>query len=45
VWQDGNRAAFALTNNIAQPVLGQECYILVGAGADVAETDLFDGIA
>jgi N-acetyl-1-D-myo-inositol-2-amino-2-deoxy-alpha-D-glucopyranoside deacetylase len=45
VWQDGDRAAFALTNEIAQPVLGHECYTLVGAGSALAETDLFDGIS
>jgi N-acetyl-1-D-myo-inositol-2-amino-2-deoxy-alpha-D-glucopyranoside deacetylase len=39
--------AFALTNEIAQPVLRTESYTLVGAAGSVRpvrETDLFDGI-
>jgi N-acetyl-1-D-myo-inositol-2-amino-2-deoxy-alpha-D-glucopyranoside deacetylase len=48
VWHDGPHAAFALTNEIAQPVLAAECYTLVGAARSVlgqqTETDLFEGI-
>lgn len=48
VWQDGGLAAFALTNEIAQPVPAGECYALVGAARSVlgqeTETDLFEGI-
>ncbi|BDH56259.1 hypothetical protein MTP03_11980 [Tsukamurella sp. PLM1] len=45
----GSGAAFALTNRIAQPVLGEEAYILargtVGPGTDGYERDLFAGVA
>ena len=48
VWSDGARNAYALTNEIAQPVFAQESYVLVdgrvGTGQPHAETDLFDGI-
>jgi N-acetyl-1-D-myo-inositol-2-amino-2-deoxy-alpha-D-glucopyranoside deacetylase len=44
VWRDGERIAYALTNEIAQPVFAQESYTLAGAGAAGGETDLFDGI-
>jgi N-acetyl-1-D-myo-inositol-2-amino-2-deoxy-alpha-D-glucopyranoside deacetylase len=48
VWQDGPLVAFALTNEIAQPVPVTECYTLVGASRSVrtgeTEIDLFDGI-
>lgn len=48
VWQGGTRLAYALTNEIAQPVLRDECYTLVdGRGLPLpagGETDLFDGI-
>lgn len=48
VWQNGPLAAFALTNEIAQPVPVTECYTLVGAARSVqtgdTEIDLFDGI-
>jgi N-acetyl-1-D-myo-inositol-2-amino-2-deoxy-alpha-D-glucopyranoside deacetylase len=49
VWEDDGRAAFALTNEIAQPVPAAECYTLVGATGSVhaleTESDLFDGIS
>jgi N-acetyl-1-D-myo-inositol-2-amino-2-deoxy-alpha-D-glucopyranoside deacetylase len=51
VWVDPEAgpgtAAYALTNEIAQPVLRTESYTLVGAAGSVypvAETDLFEGI-
>jgi N-acetyl-1-D-myo-inositol-2-amino-2-deoxy-alpha-D-glucopyranoside deacetylase len=50
VWEDPRAGlnAFALTNEIAQPVPVTECYTLVGAARSVraqeTETDLFDGI-
>jgi N-acetyl-1-D-myo-inositol-2-amino-2-deoxy-alpha-D-glucopyranoside deacetylase len=45
VWQGGDRTAYALANEIAQPVLAEECYTLVGTADPVrGETDLFDGI-
>lgn len=54
VWEDAGRVdgsgltAFALTNEIAQPVPSVECYTLVGAARSVraqeTETDLFQGI-
>jgi N-acetyl-1-D-myo-inositol-2-amino-2-deoxy-alpha-D-glucopyranoside deacetylase len=55
VWTDPERGsgaelgpvAYALTNQIAQPVLRTESYTLVGAAGSVrpvAETDLFEGI-
>jgi N-acetyl-1-D-myo-inositol-2-amino-2-deoxy-alpha-D-glucopyranoside deacetylase len=44
VWEGGGTRAYALTNEIAQPVPPQECYILVDAPPGVAETDLFEGI-
>lgn len=48
VWQGAGRVAFALTNELAQPVPVVECYTLVGAAGSVralgTETDLFDGI-
>lgn len=48
VWHSGAHAAFALTNEIAQPVPATECYTLVGAARSVraheTETDLFEGI-
>lgn len=48
VWGEGALTAFALTNEIAQPVLATECYTLVGASRSVlgqeTETDLFEGI-
>jgi N-acetyl-1-D-myo-inositol-2-amino-2-deoxy-alpha-D-glucopyranoside deacetylase len=51
VWQADGRTAFALTNEIAQPVLPVESYILVGGpdaeatGRGHGETDLFEGIS
>jgi N-acetyl-1-D-myo-inositol-2-amino-2-deoxy-alpha-D-glucopyranoside deacetylase len=50
VWEDTQAGlnAFALTNEIAQPVPAAECYTLVGAARSVrgqqTETDLFEGI-
>ncbi|HTK66267.1 MAG TPA: N-acetyl-1-D-myo-inositol-2-amino-2-deoxy-alpha-D-glucopyranoside deacetylase [Pseudonocardia sp.] len=50
VWEDGRAGlnAFALTNEIAQPVPAAECYTLVGAARSVraheTETDLFEGV-
>ena len=50
VWEDGRAdlRAFALTNEIAQPVPATECYTLVGAArsvrAEETETDLFEGV-
>lgn len=48
VWQSESRLALALTNEIAQPLLRDECFTLVDPyGAPrpvVGETDLFDGI-
>jgi N-acetyl-1-D-myo-inositol-2-amino-2-deoxy-alpha-D-glucopyranoside deacetylase len=44
VWEGGGAAAYALTNEIAQPIPPRECYILVDAPPGVAEIDLFEGI-
>jgi N-acetyl-1-D-myo-inositol-2-amino-2-deoxy-alpha-D-glucopyranoside deacetylase len=47
VWQHGQWRAFALTNEVAQPVLASEYFTLVGAAnppGAALETDLFDGI-
>ncbi|MEU4744512.1 N-acetyl-1-D-myo-inositol-2-amino-2-deoxy-alpha-D-glucopyranoside deacetylase [Actinosynnema sp. NPDC023658] len=45
VWQDGaGRAAYALSNGIAQPVVQAEHYVLVKGPAEGAETDLFGGL-
>jgi N-acetyl-1-D-myo-inositol-2-amino-2-deoxy-alpha-D-glucopyranoside deacetylase len=48
VWTDGPHPAFALTNEVTQPVLGEECYRLVVGGdagrGSAGEADLFDGI-
>lgn len=47
VWTNGRQRAFALTNEVAVPVLASEYFTLVGAPAAAAsapETDLFDGI-
>jgi N-acetyl-1-D-myo-inositol-2-amino-2-deoxy-alpha-D-glucopyranoside deacetylase len=44
VWEGGGTAAYALTNEIAQPIPPRECYSLVDAPPGIAETDLFEGI-
>ncbi|MBW4719250.1 N-acetyl-1-D-myo-inositol-2-amino-2-deoxy-alpha-D-glucopyranoside deacetylase [Saccharothrix obliqua] len=44
VWQDGPRAAYALSNGIAQPVLPAESYVLARGSAEGAGTDLFGGL-
>ncbi len=48
VWQSGTRLAWALTNEIAQPLLRNECFTLVDTDGSprpvTGETDLFDGI-
>ncbi|MEV0680982.1 N-acetyl-1-D-myo-inositol-2-amino-2-deoxy-alpha-D-glucopyranoside deacetylase [Actinosynnema sp. NPDC050436] len=44
VWQDGPRAAYALSNGIAQPVVPAEYYVLARGSADGAEADLFGGL-
>lgn len=47
VWQRGGQRAFALTNEVAMPVLDSEYFTLVGApgaAGPVPEADLFDGI-
>jgi N-acetyl-1-D-myo-inositol-2-amino-2-deoxy-alpha-D-glucopyranoside deacetylase len=45
VWRRAGDLAYALTNEVAQPVLRDECYTLVSpAGAPTPERDLFDGI-
>ncbi|MFE2756720.1 N-acetyl-1-D-myo-inositol-2-amino-2-deoxy-alpha-D-glucopyranoside deacetylase [Actinosynnema sp. NPDC059335] len=45
VWQDGSgRAAYALSNGIAQPVVQAEHYVLARGPAAGAETDLFGGL-
>ncbi|MEU4807039.1 N-acetyl-1-D-myo-inositol-2-amino-2-deoxy-alpha-D-glucopyranoside deacetylase [Actinosynnema sp. NPDC023587] len=44
VWQDGARAAYALSNGIAQPVVRAEYYVLARGSADGARTDLFGGL-
>jgi N-acetyl-1-D-myo-inositol-2-amino-2-deoxy-alpha-D-glucopyranoside deacetylase len=47
VWQDGGRTAYALTNEIAQPVFVQESFTLVdgdGPAAVHGEDDLFAGV-
>ncbi|MBO0874735.1 MAG: N-acetyl-1-D-myo-inositol-2-amino-2-deoxy-alpha-D-glucopyranoside deacetylase [Pseudonocardia sp.] len=44
VWQHAEQRAFALTNEVAVPVLDSEYFTLVGAPGAVRETDLFDGI-
>ncbi|CCH28180.1 N-acetyl-1-D-myo-inositol-2-amino-2-deoxy-alpha-D-glucopyranoside deacetylase [Actinosynnema sp. NPDC047251] len=44
VWQDGARAAYALSNGIAQPVVQAEYYVLARGSADGAGADLFGGL-
>lgn len=45
VWRRAGDLAYALTNEVAQPVLRDECYTLVSpAGAPTPERDLFEGI-
>lgn len=47
VWQRGAYRAFALTNELAQPVHATECFTLVdvaGRARPVLEDDLFEGI-
>ncbi|WP_189054793.1 N-acetyl-1-D-myo-inositol-2-amino-2-deoxy-alpha-D-glucopyranoside deacetylase [Longimycelium tulufanense] len=49
VWQSGNgsdsyAASYALSNGIAQPVLGREFYVLAAGEATGVETDLFGGL-
>ncbi|WP_367132277.1 N-acetyl-1-D-myo-inositol-2-amino-2-deoxy-alpha-D-glucopyranoside deacetylase [Saccharothrix sp. HUAS TT1] len=45
VWQDGSgRAAYALSNGIAQPVVQAEHYVLAKGPAAGAEADLFGGL-
>ena len=44
VWENGDARAFALTNDIAQPVLPAEYYVLAAGPAEGAETDLFGGL-
>jgi N-acetyl-1-D-myo-inositol-2-amino-2-deoxy-alpha-D-glucopyranoside deacetylase len=45
VWQNGEGAAcYALSNGIAQPVIGTEYFVLASGPADGAETDLFGGL-
>ncbi|XVS65293.1 N-acetyl-1-D-myo-inositol-2-amino-2-deoxy-alpha-D-glucopyranoside deacetylase [Actinosynnema sp. CA-299493] len=45
VWQDGSgRAAYALSNGVAQPVVQAEYYVLAKGPAAGAEADLFGGL-
>ncbi|WP_037065362.1 N-acetyl-1-D-myo-inositol-2-amino-2-deoxy-alpha-D-glucopyranoside deacetylase [Pseudonocardia acaciae] len=49
VWEHAGQRAFALTNELAQPVLATEYFTLVGARVDAGrgsldETDLFEGV-
>lgn len=47
VWANGERRAFALTNEIGQPVYREECYVLAGGRQGTSTTperDLFEGI-
>ncbi len=44
VWQDGARAAYALSNGIAQPVVQAEYYVLARGSAEGAADDLFGGL-
>ncbi|SMD15869.1 N-acetyl-1-D-myo-inositol-2-amino-2-deoxy-alpha-D-glucopyranoside deacetylase [Kibdelosporangium aridum] len=45
VWQDDSGSScYALSNDIAQPIVGHEYYILASGRPDDAETDLFGGL-
>jgi N-acetyl-1-D-myo-inositol-2-amino-2-deoxy-alpha-D-glucopyranoside deacetylase len=45
VWQSAEGvAAYALSNGVAQPVVGAEYYVLARGAADGASTDLFGGL-
>ncbi|WP_073487431.1 N-acetyl-1-D-myo-inositol-2-amino-2-deoxy-alpha-D-glucopyranoside deacetylase [Streptoalloteichus hindustanus] len=45
VWQDGSGvASYALSNGIAQPVLGHEYYVLADGDPTGVEQDLFGGL-
>ncbi|MFB9432349.1 N-acetyl-1-D-myo-inositol-2-amino-2-deoxy-alpha-D-glucopyranoside deacetylase [Streptoalloteichus tenebrarius] len=45
VWQDGaGHASYALSNGIAQPVLGHEYYVLADGDPTGVEHDLFGGL-
>ncbi|GAY13199.1 N-acetyl-1-D-myo-inositol-2-amino-2-deoxy-alpha-D-glucopyranoside deacetylase [Pseudonocardia sp. N23] len=45
LWEkDGGLVAYAMSNDVAQPLLDVEEYILSGAPEGLAETDLFEGI-
>lgn len=46
VWQNGEGAdSYALSNGIAQPVVGSEYYVLAKGPGEGADTDLFGGLA
>ncbi|WP_103380430.1 N-acetyl-1-D-myo-inositol-2-amino-2-deoxy-alpha-D-glucopyranoside deacetylase [Pseudonocardia dioxanivorans] len=44
VWEDGPTVAYAMSNDVAQPLLDVEEYVLAGAPSGTAETDLFEGV-
>ncbi|ALG06642.1 1D-myo-inositol 2-acetamido-2-deoxy-alpha-D-glucopyranoside deacetylase [Kibdelosporangium phytohabitans] len=45
VWQDDSGSScYALSNDIAQPIVGHEYYILASGRPDDAESDLFGGL-
>jgi N-acetyl-1-D-myo-inositol-2-amino-2-deoxy-alpha-D-glucopyranoside deacetylase len=44
VWESGERAVYALSNDLAAPVLPHEYFVLASGNADGAERDLFGGI-
>lgn len=44
VWESGERAAYALSNGIAAPVLAKEYFVLASGDVRGAEEDLFGGL-
>ncbi|HEX4223030.1 MAG TPA: N-acetyl-1-D-myo-inositol-2-amino-2-deoxy-alpha-D-glucopyranoside deacetylase [Pseudonocardiaceae bacterium] len=44
VWESGERAVYALSNDLAAPVLAKEYFVLASGRPDGADDDLFGGL-
>ena len=45
LWEkDSGLVAYAMSNDVAQPLADIEEYVLAGAPAGLSETDLFEGV-
>ena len=45
LWEkDSGLVAYAMSNDVAQPLVDIEEYVLAGAPAGLSETDLFEGV-